>query len=141
MWLYINCNCEEVHNQLVSVIRGGVPEELPLFYLMPLAYPNSLLLFRYPHPRQRPVTLRSNSSSRRKHICQSEVVLEIAIRYFSDYSNYSKESPPLKFKFWKVGFSIFSSENSLVWKFLQNVNFLTFYNFFFQQTILQFQIY
>lgn len=31
----------------------------------------------YPHPRQRPVTLRSNLNPRRKHICRGERVLGI----------------------------------------------------------------
>lgn len=39
----------------------------------PFAFPNP----RYPHPRQRPVTLRSNSNPRRKHICRGERVLGI----------------------------------------------------------------
>lgn len=51
-------------------------QEPPISYLpYPVASPNP----RYPHPRQRPVTLRSNSNPRRKHICRGERVLGIEV--------------------------------------------------------------
>lgn len=60
-----------VRNQLV---RGCRSQEPPTSYLpCPFASPNP----RYPHPRQRPVTLRSNSNPRRKHIYRGERVLGI----------------------------------------------------------------
>lgn len=56
-------------NQLVP-LQGGVPRRI-------LLLPPSLSASdpRYPHPRQRPVTLRSNPP--RKHICRGERVLGI----------------------------------------------------------------
>lgn len=60
-----------VYNQLA---RGCSSLEPPISYLL---YPFASSNPRYPHPRQRPVTLRSNSNPRRKHICRGERVLGI----------------------------------------------------------------